>query len=219
MSDSEALESPFSKRVILALAWSVFMSLCGAIGFVSAGAKGFQMEADGVELLSNERYLERLFDLFGAAEKKIWVCMYVARYQESRSFAVENKVLKALATAYARGIDVRVIFDRGMEWDAKRGRMSKRLSKKNDEAFEYLFSQGVPVRWDDPEQILHAKSVLVDDEYAIIGSHNWTYSALKKNVETSVLLKMKSEASVLACDFEAMWLSAESSTQKTSSKK
>lgn len=183
------------------------MGLWGAVGFASGGAQKFVAERDGVELLLSERYPDRVLELMASAKKKIWVSMYVARYQEDRSFAIENKMFKALVDAYRRGVDVKVILDEGMEWDTHKGRMSNRRSQKNDEALQYLRRNGVPVRLDDPERIMHAKTLSVDDQYAVVGSHNWTYSALKKNVEVSVILSRKQDAEPLARAFDEMWRS------------
>ena len=191
--------------------WSIFfiaLSLLGAVGFAGVHSnKRFKAEKDGVELLLNEAYVVRVLELISCSNQRVWVSMYVAKYQKERSYSVENKLFKALVQAHASGVDVRVLLDEGLEWDGKSGRMSNRRSSKNDDAIEYLLEQGVSVRLDSPEQIMHAKTIIVDDHYAVVGSHNWTYSALSRNVETSVLLSREPDVTPLAKAFEKQWSS------------
>jgi phosphatidylserine/phosphatidylglycerophosphate/cardiolipin synthase-like enzyme len=131
--------------------------------------------------------------------------MYVTSYQSDRGYAIENKMLKALVEAHRSGIDVRVVVDEGYQWDTKTHRMSSRRSKKNDNAVAYLHQNGVEVRRDDPDRIMHGKFMVVDEDIAVIGSHNWTYSALKKNVEVSVLLKGQDDVEELSRHYQALW--------------
>ena len=42
--------------------------------------------------------------------------------------------------------------------------------------------------------INHSKIFVIDEYITIIGSTNWTYSALRKNHEASVMIKSKSVA-------------------------
>lgn len=207
MKESVETENHWRVRPLKGVATVFLISLgCyGAWGFALAGPKAFEAEADGVELLLNERYVERVLELIHASKKRVWVAMYVARYQRSRSYSIENKLFKALLKAHVRGVDVRVLLDEGYEWDAKSGKMSKRRSDKNEEALSYLLQQGIPVRLDDPERIMHAKTLCVDDRYAVVGSHNWTYSALSKNVEASVLLFDVDEVQALSKCFLESW--------------
>jgi phosphatidylserine/phosphatidylglycerophosphate/cardiolipin synthase-like enzyme len=188
--------------------FSVFfvgLSLIGAVGYAGVHSNSFKSEKDGVELLLNDAYVSRVLELISSSKKRVWVSMYVAKYQKKRSYSIENKLFKALAKAHARGVDVRVLLDEGMEWDGKSGRMSNRRSSKNDDAIDYLLEQGLSVRLDSPEQIMHAKTLVVDSGFAVIGSHNWTYSALSRNIETSVLLSREHDVAPLAKVFQDQW--------------
>ena len=131
--------------------------------------------------------------------------MYVCRYKPDLNHSIENKVLKALIKAHRQGVDVRVIVDEGFEWDPKLAKVSKRRSRKNDAASGHLHRHGVAVRRDDPQRIMHGKFILVDDDIAIIGSHNWTYSALKRNIEASVLLRGQDDVAELSGRYQQLW--------------
>jgi phosphatidylserine/phosphatidylglycerophosphate/cardiolipin synthase-like enzyme len=75
---------------------------------------------------------------------------------------------------------------------------SKGLSQKNSKANRkvgmMLLKAGVKVYLDPPYQTTHNKLIIVDKTYTVIGSTNWTYHGLKKNNESSVLIKSKEVA-------------------------
>ncbi|MBF0199564.1 MAG: hypothetical protein HQL32_17745 [Planctomycetes bacterium] len=165
---------------------SLFITLFSAFHLIGGGRKAAQAKAfeTQAKLILGSEYPDRVLSLMSQAKKRIYLCMYVASYQKERSYALENRLLKALATSYKKGVDVRVVLDASLEWDPKAGRMSGPRSKKNDKAYGYLKSQGVPVRYDSLEQTMHAKSLVIDEDLVVMGSTNWTYSALKKNVDS-----------------------------------
>jgi cardiolipin synthase len=167
--------------------------------------QSFHTESDGVELLWSDQYVKRVLELIDSAEKRVWVAMYVCRYKPELNHSIENKVLKALIKAHRQGVDVRVVVDEGFEWDSKRARVSKQRSKKNDAASAHLHKHGIEVRRDDPQRIMHGKFLLVDDDFAVIGSHNWTYSALKRNIEASVLLRGQDDIAELSQHYRQLW--------------
>jgi hypothetical protein len=53
---------------------------------------------------------------------------------------------------------------------------------------------GVDVRYATPARIMHQKLIVIDGDTVITGSHNFTDSALKRNLEHSVLLRSKKYA-------------------------
>ncbi|MEM4546663.1 MAG: phospholipase D-like domain-containing protein, partial [Nitrososphaerota archaeon] len=65
---------------------------------------------------------------------------------------------------------------------------------------------GVPVRLDEsPTTTTHAKLIIIDNETVIIGSHNWTESALTRNHETSIMIQDKETATKLTNYFMRIW--------------
>jgi len=53
------------------------------------------------------------------------------------------------------------------------------------------------VRFDKPERTTHSKVLIIDKETIIAGSHNYSFSGLKYNNETSLLLKDREKAEML----------------------
>lgn len=125
------------------------------------------------------RQLERSIAL---AHERVWVMVYVLRFRESSSDAAYG-LCKALARAARDGRDVRVVLDQGKEWG------KEELSDKTVEPARWLRAHGVRVILDEVTTISHAKVVLIDQDLAFVGSHNWTATSLERNREASLMVR------------------------------
>jgi len=185
---------------------ALVLVILGAGGFLGWGLERKSVDQEpAVEILLDGEYLDRLMKELEGAKSRIWVAMYVASYNAKHDFGVQQKIVKLLSKKYQQGLDVRVLLDASYEWDSSKEGMSNRPSDKNEEMVKALKKEGVPVRYDDYERILHGKWVLIDEDRSILGSHNWTYSALVKNAEASVFLRSKDHQRELAEAFSSMW--------------
>ena len=79
-------------------------------------------------------------------------------------------------------MDVRVVVDVGGSGAPSRG---------EDRFLEVLGGAGAAVFVDSPETTIHAKVALVDEDYTVIGSTNWTYHAVEENNETAVIIESR----------------------------
>lgn len=129
-----------------------------------------------VVFLSNEEYLPVLRESIREAKQSIFVEMYLIRPGSSLGHPV-NTILSELSEARKRGVQVRVLMDSHYE-------------KDNSQTAERLKSSGV---WDiqfDAEDITnHTKMVILDDEIVIVGSQNWSLSALAASTESAVFVR------------------------------
>ena len=48
--------------------------------------------------------------------------------------------------------------------------------------------------YDSPSKTTHTKVMIIDEQLTLLGSTNWTYSALTDNNEVSVLIRSKEVA-------------------------
>jgi phosphatidylserine/phosphatidylglycerophosphate/cardiolipin synthase-like enzyme len=171
---------------------SRLLLLCGLIVAMLALGLADQLRRRPPELLLSDghpleaaRALERRF---AAARTRIWVAMFVIRCEtdpDQASAAADDPVvalLRALAAARARGVDVRVCLDYGRDRD------TGEVEDKHVIAQAWLARHGIPVVLDEEATTTHAKVVLIDARWVVLGSHNWTRSALTRNREASVLL-------------------------------
>lgn len=167
------------------------------------------LEDADISLLYGPQYYDRLLEEIQGAKRKIWVSMYVMSYSPDRDFSVENKLLGELRRRHSKGVDVRVILDASPKWNPDTKALDGEPNPKNQAAFDYLKTQGIPVVYDSMEQQTHSKLVIVDDLIAFVGSHNWTYSALRKNLEISVLIRSAGHNRELSELYEEWWEAGE----------
>ena len=89
--------------------------------------------------------------------------------------------------AAKRNVNVTIIFEKSSDKDD--------LSNKyNTNTAAYLEKYGIKVLFDNESKKLHAKLCLIDDKIIYTGSHNFTYSAMKRNSENSVRIVSYDEA-------------------------
>jgi phospholipase D len=90
-------------------------------------------------------------------------------------------ILRALADAKRRGVDVEVILDRSQDRLAgKSGRYTSAV---------YLAHAGIPVWIDAVPGIAHNKVVVIDGRTVLTGSFNFTRAADERNAENVVLIE------------------------------
>ena len=118
--------------------------------------------------------------LIDGARRRVTVVLYVMRLDDDGP--VEHLV-QALSTAARRGVEVVVVLDRGRDWH------TGGVDGKHLEPAERLARSGVRVVLDEEERTTHAKVLVVDDRHVVIGSYNWTRSALIANREWSLQIE------------------------------
>ena len=126
------------------------------------------MESQTVQVAYVDDYCRTAENLIEGAHRQIRVALFLMRFSEKNQ-CPENLV-RDLVEAKRRGVNV-VVF---LEED-----------NYNLAAERYLKENNVPVY--HTKRFLHAKVLQVDDCF-IVGSHNWTWNAMHKNIEASVLV-------------------------------
>jgi phosphatidylserine/phosphatidylglycerophosphate/cardiolipin synthase-like enzyme len=106
---------------------------------------------------------DHLMALYDHASRYIYVAVYGMTFPP---------IVKALIAAKKRGVDVRVISDRGQGNDPKQQR-----------ALYLLHSAGIPIRVNQHDGLMHLKQVVIDDEINTTGSMNQTTSGHRYNDE------------------------------------
>ena len=148
-----------------------------------------------VSLLPNKKYYSRITDLVRRANRSIYTVMFVVKYDPKEPDDPVNVILGLLCDAKRRGLDIRVLVDDE----------TKRSYKKT---LEYLAGCGIPVRLDKGRRVTtHVKMLLIDGKYLVVGSHNWTESALKYNNEFSVLIVSEKLYRKALSYFNELWVS------------
>ena len=132
------------------------------------------------KVLFGREYYYEVLKTIEEANKSIHIAMFLMKYDADDSFDWANDLIKALIRAKKRGVSIYVVLENSVE--------------TNQAAYSYLRANGIEVRFDSPDRILHAKVVVIDGKVAFIGSHNWSESGLYWNNEVSVEIKSKEVA-------------------------
>lgn len=139
--------------------------------------------ADDVIPIPNREYFKALHEALRNAQEKIYVLMFSARYYPEYPNDANSVILKDLIDAKKRGVEVKVILD-ASSWNLSNTYSNKMFA-------DTLKAAGVEVYWDPVDVTSHDKLVMIDGYITIVGSTNWSYYALERNNEASVLIKSK----------------------------
>lgn len=120
-----------------------------------------------------------IVDEINNAKKSVFVLAY--------SFT-SPQILKALAEAKARGVDVEIVLDK-----------SNATAKYSGAT--YVKNAGIPTFIDYQHAIAHNKVMVIDGDIVITGSFNFTRSAEDKNSENVLVLRSAALAEVYTAEW------------------
>jgi len=150
--------------------------------------------APAITAINDREYHIKALELINRANESIYIIMYAAKYDEDDPIDPANDLIRALAAAHERGVGVHVILDEEPRY--------------NEDTMNYLVSEGINVTYDSGGVRTHCKLVVIDGYIVLIGSHNWTESALSYNHETSLLIKSEPLAELEIRYFNTIWAEA-----------
>ncbi len=126
-----------------------------------------------------------LVDVLAAATKSIRVFGYEMGY---------GGVLTTLTAKAQAGVDVKVILD---------GMTQKATNEKYKTALE---AAGAKFEWSDPQfSYMHAKTLIVDDNQALVSTSNYALSYIMKERNYTALISDPQDVGDLAALFDADW--------------
>jgi len=146
-------------RALVAVTIALLGALPPAFG-VGPGAEAAQIE---IYYAPEDLPAEKLAALYRRARRYLYVAVYGLTFPP---------LVQALVSAWKRGVDVRIITDRG-----------KLDDPKQRAALETLRLAGIPVKVNLHDGLMHLKQVVMDDEINASGSMNHTGSGNRYNDE------------------------------------
>ena len=154
---------------------SIFTLIAGLVVILAAGFC-FGIEPDDVTVLTDEGYFRTVEKEIKAAEKSIYIEMYLVKPEEKGDGYV-HKLTDGLMEAHKRGVGVEVVLESAPWHDM------------NERVYNLLTEEGIEVRFDMPDKVLHSKVIVIDGKKTIVGSHNWSYYGLRLNHEATVMIE------------------------------
>ena len=91
-------------------------------------------------------------------------------------------------------MDVKVILEQGESVSGGWFGSKKIQPEQHERVVQFLEQHGVPYVLDAPDISTHAKLIVIDELYTVVGSTNWSYSAITKNHETAVIIRSRQVA-------------------------
>ena len=122
-----------------------------------------------------------ILDLLKRAHREIWVAAFVL---------TDTRIVEALVKAHERGVRVRVVVD------------ARNLENSREET---LSRAGIEVRKDGNPYTMHHKVIVVDSEWVVTGSYNFTSSGFGRNNENLLILRDSALAQRYRLEAEAIW--------------
>ena len=107
-------------------------------------------------------------------------------------YITKKELVNELIAAHKRGVEVKIIND------------ATNASNKHT-IHHQLREAGIKVKTENYAGKLHSKAMIIDDEYSIIGSMNFTNSGEKRNDENVVIIKDEEIAQYLKSTFLKLW--------------
>ncbi len=104
----------------------------------------------------------------------------------------DDRIAREIKSAHKRGVSVRVLTDN-----------DKSLDLGSD--IEELARAGVEVKMDYTRNHMHHKFAVIDKEYLMTGSYNWTRSAASYNHENLLLTSDEGVVKEYLKEFEKLW--------------
>ncbi len=141
-------------------------------------------------ILNDDEYVRYFTSDTAKAEESITCALFMYKLDNYNINNLEEPIpliTSALINAAKRNVNVTIIFEKSKD--------ENDLSNKyNENTAAYLMKNGINILYDNESKKLHAKLCLIDDKIIYTGSHNFTYSAMKRNSENSVRIISNSEA-------------------------
>ncbi|MCX7750544.1 MAG: phospholipase D-like domain-containing protein [Candidatus Bipolaricaulota bacterium] len=138
-------------------------------------------------------YLGFVPGLLARAEREI-----VAALSDLRLYGGDGAtgdLVAALVSAAGRGVRVRVLVELRREGPLP----------EQEAAVRYLEERGVGVKWDSPDVTLHAKFLVVDRRWVVVGSTHWTASALTRSVQADLAIESRELGAAFGAFFDLLW--------------
>jgi len=165
-------------------------------------------KASQVLWIANDDYLPIVIQRIRAARKRILGTIFMVGIIPADDKNRVEDILRELLYAKWNGLDVRVIIGSSA---------TTAIKISNLAVYRYLRGRGLPVKFYHYEEdiAVHSKYVIIDDDTIILGTHNWTSSALNKNIEGSLLIRSEDAALRMRKEFEKVWAKGLEKEQST----
>jgi phosphatidylserine/phosphatidylglycerophosphate/cardiolipin synthase-like enzyme len=160
----------------------------GALSAPPVGAQANDLPAGPLEIYfaPEDGVAQRIVDLIDGARQNIAFLAFGLTSEE---------IARALEAKAAEGVEVRGVIDAGQA-----GNLGSRYSE--------LLAAGLDVRLDGNPDRMHHKVMVIDEQFVITGSYNFSRSAETQNDENIIVLRDDAAAGAYLKEFERIYVLA-----------
>jgi len=153
-----------------------------------------------IEIWADEDYVRKLPALLRKAKRTIRLSLYVAVAGGKPAKKSSRLLIDHLLVAAKGGVECLVLLNM-----VARGSY---LKTQNLRTIVLMRRHGIQTRQLTGSRCNHAKAVLIDAKYAVIGSHNWSPSSLRRNHEASMVTDDPAAVTGFVEHFDHLWSTA-----------
>lgn len=140
------------------------------------------------EILLSSEFTERVIKLIDEASCSIYIFMFDWRWYKNDISCDVSRINQALVRAARRGVKVQTLLNYA-------------------DLVDMLNGLGIVARRANVRKLLHAKSIVIDENIIILGSHNLSKEAMTANVEMSLVIADSDLAVRIINYFQTIWSS------------
>lgn len=137
----------------------------------------------------------RIVELVSSAQQEVRVLAYSMTLDDLANALIDRQKV---------GVDVSGVFE------------EEQVRSNQGGDFCYLSNEGVPVRLDGNPGLMHTKALVIDGEWVVLGSYNFTGNANRRNDENLVVVHDQALAQQMLDEFERIWGEAQSAKDSAS---
>jgi phosphatidylserine/phosphatidylglycerophosphate/cardiolipin synthase-like enzyme len=152
--------------------------------------------------IASREYPGFVLESIRRARVRFWANLFfVNPYPQDDVDGIVMNVLRQLRRARQTGLDVRVLVDGARNTEA--------LNASSQLTHLLCWRFKLPCRYyAGPRRSNHTKGIVIDCDYVLFGSHNWSPGAFGRHVESSIWVEGRGLNSVLADRFLERWYRA-----------
>lgn len=179
-----------------------------ADGTLHSATPGLQSQVGGVpskddsivsrtkSIIAGE-YPKIVIELIRSATRSIDICAYTWKWYAHRSSSPMQKINYAIIERARQRLPIRI----RLNHESK----DHYLTKENTRTADALRRYPLEIKFDGTQTMSHLKMILIDEEIAIIGSHNLTERSVSMNNEASVAIFGKEAVLPFVEYFKYLW--------------
>jgi phosphatidylserine/phosphatidylglycerophosphate/cardiolipin synthase-like enzyme len=151
-------------------------------------------------LLVDSAFLPFIKTLISNAKSEVCLSTFKIEHNEKPRGRLLEELFSILFQKAAQGVKVKLLIN----WHDDR----RSVAKTNLSACQVLKNHGIEVRHLRYNRCCHAKTIIVDNSTAVVGSHNLSLRSCQNNFEISYILSEPESVKCLSSVFNQSWYDA-----------